>query len=65
MKEKPKKSRKQTKKYTYKCVIETIKLVKFELKIPDLLSPLKILHKLNKTRTNCWNTKHQMDRHLL
>ena len=32
-------------------------LVKFELKIPDLLSPLKILHKLNKTRMICWNTE--------
>ena len=55
-----KKSRKSTKIYTYKCVsflFATIKLVKFELKNPELLSPLKILQQLNKTRTNCWNTK--------
>ena len=60
MNETQKKSTKSTKTYTYKCVsflFATIKLVRFELKNPDLLSPLKILQQLNKTRTNCWNTK--------
>ena len=60
MNETTQKSTKSTKKYICNCVsflFAKIKLVKFKLKIPDLLSPLKILHKYNKTTTNCWNTK--------